>query len=296
MKKALIIYNPVSGWLPSKSILYDLIQNLSVDGFISVVYMTQKDVLIEEKILDLTKGIDKIICCGGDGTLHAVLNALIKHNIRIPLGYIPIGTTNDFASAHSIPHNLNEAYKLIQKENIQELDVGKFGEDNYFTYIACFGIFTKLTYGASQPLKNLLGQFAYLIEGTKELGDLSKPYPLTIEVNDSKIEGEFIFGAVVNSLSFAGFFTLPVTQEELSDGLLEVVLVKHPSNFVELSDVAGSMFTSTYESENTLLLKTKKIKFISKEPIAWNLDGEFAGNLKEVTIEVKEQALEIIVG
>lgn len=294
LKKALIIYNPVSGWFPSKNLIFDLISSLSEDNFISEVYMTKKDESTTEILKEIGSDIDKIIVCGGDGTLHDVLNGIIKNNIDIPLGYIPIGTTNDFGSTHNIPRDFNQAYKLIQNEDVKVLDIGKFSKEDYFSYIACFGLFTKSTYEAPQFLKNTLGQLAYFLEGTLELGDLGKSYHMIVKTDSEIIEGNFVFGAVVNSLNFAGIFKIPISEEDLNDGYLEIVLVKLPDNIIELPEVAGSMFSSSYENDKTILLKTKKVEFISQEPVAWNLDGEYAGELKNVKIEVIHSGLKLI--
>lgn len=293
-KKALIIYNPVSGWFPSKAHIFDLINKLSKDNIISEVLMTQKDQNLNEILKDISKkDISRIICCGGDGTLHEVINAILKNNIDIPLSYLPIGTTNDFGNTHGIPHDFNKALDIIEKNDIRTLDVGLFDNEEFFTYIACFGIFTKLTYEASQPLKNSIGQLAYFLEGTKELGDFSKAYRMRVETDDRVYEGDFIFGGVVNSMTVGGFLTVPVTLDELADGLLEVILVRLPENFMELQNLAGSVITTGFNNDNVILFKTKKVKFISDKPVAWNLDGEYAGKKRALTIEVKEKGLKI---
>lgn len=294
LKKALIIYNPVSGWMPSKSNLFDLIMRLSENNYISEVLITKKEMDLDQTIKDLSKGTDLIVCCGGDGTLHEVINALIKNDIKTPLSYLPIGTTNDFGSTHGIPHDFHKAIDLIQDGDEQLLDVGLFNNEEYFSYIACFGIFTKLTYEASQPLKNSLGQLAYFIEGTKELGNFLKGYPMRVEANGKVYKGNYIFGGVVNSLTVGGFLTVPVTLDALSDGYLEVVLIDLPDNIFEFQNLAGSILANGFNSENVTIFKTKKVKFVSEDPIAWNLDGEYAGNERVVTIEVRNKGLDII--
>lgn len=296
LKKVLIVYNPVSGWWPSKSVLFDLICRLSIHGYIPEVYVTQKEKSTQRAVSELVRDdCELVICCGGDGTLHETINGLLKADLDVPLGYIPLGTTNDFGSTHDIPSDFNEAYELIKNGEVHTFDVGLFDNSEYFTYIACFGIFTRLTYEASQPLKNILGYLAYYIEGAKDLGRLQRSYHLKVETDEETYEGDYIFGAVVNSLSFAGIFQMPITTEQLSDGYMEVILIKVPDSLSEFPTVAESLLKKDYKNNDKMLyFKTKKIKFSADEPIAWNIDGEFAGNKHDITIEVKDKMLNII--
>lgn len=294
LKNALIVYNPVSGLMPSRSQLFDLVLRLSEHDYVSTVYMTRLDRATRSAIAEYAPHADLVVCCGGDGTLHDVINGLLGAGLRKPLGYIPIGTTNDFAAAHGIPQDFGAALDTITRGGLTRLDTGLLNGREYFTYIACFGAFTRSTYLAPQTLKNMLGYLAYLIEGSKDLGALNNPTQMKIIADGRCYEGDFVFGAVVNSLNVGGIFRLPVTYDELDDGLLEVVLIRQAENLAELSQIAESILSGNYHHPKALLFKSRRVEFIASEPVAWNVDGEFAGDFKDAVIDVCGGALEII--
>lgn len=295
MKTSLIIYNPVSGRVHDKAKLFDLIQALSDNEYRALVHMTREQGDATQAVKELGAEADLIICCGGDGTLHEVINGLMELAEVKPLAYIPSGTTNDFAVTHEIPLDFYEACHHIKRGDLRVLDVGVINGSEYFSYIACFGLFTKTAYMTAQSLKNYLGYLAYLFECGKELGDFDKSYPMRIELDDEIIEDDFIIGAVVNSFTVAHFFKMPVTYEDLNDGKFEVILIRHPKNLLGLQEVGHSLLNGQYDGPNIIFRKASKVRFISKTPVAWSSDGEFTGDFTQVTIEDKPRAMKILV-
>ena len=221
---------------------------------------------------------DLIVASGGDGTLDEVVTGLMEGNHKTLLGYIPAGSTNDFATdiVEGIPH---------------AFDVGKFNDD-FFVYIAAFGLFTDVSYETNQDLKNILGHAAYILEGTQRLFNIAS-YQLKVETKDTSFEGDFIFGMVSNATSVGGFRKLTGPDVLLDDGVFEVLLIRRPKNILELNEIItallGGADTSSIES-----FKTSYLKITSETQISWTLDGEFGGEHREVEIQNMNHAVNII--
>lgn len=207
------------------------------------------------------------------------------------LGYIPAGTTNDFANSLGIPKQMEKAAAIAVSGRTAQVDVGRFN-DRYFSYVAAFGAFTDVTYVTPQHIKNSLGRLAYLVEGAQRLSSL-KTYPLHLEYDGGETDGEFLVGLISNSSYVAG---LPVGRwidTSMSDGLLEVTLVRKPNLMIELTRVASNLLLGELDPELIFSVKTKRLRITSPEPIPWTLDGEYGGSPSEVTIENLHRALTI---
>lgn len=235
---------------------------------------------------------DVLVCCGGDGTLSETVSFLLEEKSDMPLGYIPAGTTNDFAASLHIPREPVKAAQRIAGGSPRILDVGSFG-DRKFIYVASFGAFTQSSYSTSQNQKNSLGHFAYVLEGIKELPDL-KSYHVKVETAEGESrEGEYIFGAVSNSTSFGGMIKLDPGKVDMSDGKFELTLVKTPKNLLELNRVLFSLMSGKYDDELITFLHTEKAVFSCEEPMPWSLDGEYASGGERVEVRVLPQAVRI---
>ncbi len=272
----MLIYNPVSGRSADKlSLLGKAVKKLSAGGHTLLVYQTsgKKDVERFKKIIsDEEPGCDEIVVFGGDGTLHDVLNALVRSGKNIPLGYIPMGSTNDYAKNLGI--NRENAIKVITDRNDRALDVGCFNGE-YFTYVAAFGNFTDISYSTNQQAKNNLGYLAYLIEAVGKLLEL-KPFHARIHVGEKVIEDDFAVGLFTNAFYTAGIKNRSGIIVDLRDGLLEYVLVKMPENPRELSEVISGLLNGNRDNEYIYSGSAKRF-LVESAPMSWTLDGENGG-------------------
>ena len=279
MKKLLFVYNPRAGKEMLKPRLSDVLDIFVKAGYEVTVHPTQayRDAYYQIKEYEVGK-YDLIACSGGDGTIDEVATGMMKRREMgkdvVPVGYIPAGTTNDFAKSLHIPRK-----PLAAADNAVKgvpCDIGKFN-DSVFVYIAAFGIFTDVSYETDQAVKNVLGHMAYILEGAKRIFNIPS-YKIKVEHDGEVIEDEFIFGMVTNSRSVGGFSNMVGKNIVFDDGLFEVTLIKTPKN-------TKHMYT----------FKTKKITFDSVEEIPWTLDGEFGGEQDYVEIENVQKAMEIMV-
>lgn len=292
--KTLFIYNPFAGKTLIKNHLYDILNVFANAGYKLEVVPTTKPKQASQYIKNNIDKYDQIICSGGDGTLNEAINGYLKAKCDKlpPLGYIPAGSTNDYARSIGLPNNMKSCAELITNGHLTSYDMGKFNND-YFVYVAAFGAFTSVSYATPQDTKNVLGHAAYVIEGIKSLSDI-KAYKIKITSKELEVEDKFIYGMVTNTYSVGGLYKLDKKTTSLNDGLFEVMLVKRPKDIIDLNDITSFLIGTSKQSDLVYTFKTSKITFESKKEIAWTLDGEFGGNESKVTIKNINNAINII--
>ena len=293
MKRALLIYNPNAGKGQLKNRLSDIIDIIVKGGYEVTVYPTQSYRDAYKKVKHFEGDYDKVICCGGDGTLDEVVSGMMRRENKIPIGYIPAGTTNDFANSLHIPKNMLDAAETAVNGVEMECDIGKFN-NGIFVYIAAFGVFTDVSYETKQEMKNILGHLAYLLEGMTRIFDIPS-YKLKVTVNGQIIEDEFIFGMVTNSKSVGGFRSIVGKNVVFDDGEFEVVLIKKPNSALALQEMVAALLKSQVDNKYMYLFKAKEIHFESIREIPWTLDGEYGGQHDDVVVRNSQRALKIMV-
>lgn len=294
MKKLLFIYNPHAGKELLKPKISDIVDIFVKAGYEVTIYPTQsyRDAYKKVKKYD-SKEYDLVVCSGGDGTIDEVVSGMMEREDRDPIGYIPTGTTNDFANSLHIPKGLLKAADNAVNGAVFSCDVGKFNKGT-FVYIAAFGLFTDVSYETDQAMKNILGHMAYLLEGAKRLFNVPS-YRVKVRYDGEEIEDEFIFGMVTNSRSVGGFRNMVGRQVVFDDGLFEVTLIKRPKNPIELQEIIAALLIEQIDTKYMYTFKTGNITFESLEEIPWTLDGEFGGEHDYVKITDLKQQLQIMV-
>ena len=272
LKKLMLIINPVSGRRVSLRFLPDIIGIFSANDCAVTVFPTAKRGDATDFAMHYGNEFDLIVCIGGDGTLNEVISGIIRGNCNTPLGYIPSGSTNDFAACHGISSDMLEAAQNIVDGNPKSIDIGKFG-DQYFAYVAAFGAFSWLSYTTPQNLKNMLGHSAYLLDAVKDLPKI-KAHHLAIDVDEFTCEGDYIFGAVCNSTSVAGTITLPKTVVDTGDGKFEILLMHEPRTLIDFQSILLGVFTQDYSSPFLDFFQADTLKISAPEDLDWSLDGE----------------------
>jgi len=237
-KKLLYIYNPSAGKGLIITKLHEVIDIFVKDGYQVEIYPSQGPGDAQRIASEFKDKYDMIVCSGGDGTLDEVATGLIQSGKKTPIGYIPVGTTNDYASSLGISKEITLAAHEIMLGTPHLLDAGGFN-DNIFIYIAAFGLFTEVSYETNQNFKRLFGHMAYLLEGIKSLTDI-KSYKMKIEIDENSYEGDFIYGMVTNSKSVGGFKNLTGANVELDDGVFETTFIRMPKSITELQVIASS--------------------------------------------------------
>ena len=263
-KKMLFIFNPFSGKAQIKSKLFEIIDVFVKGGYEVIVHPTQAVGDGFEKTKELAPQVDLVVCSGGDGTLDEVVSGLMEVDQRVPIGYIPAGSTNDFANSLSISKDMVQAAKDIIEGNLYSCDVGAFNNDS-FVYIAAFGLFTDVSYETDQHMKNILGHLAYLLEGSKRIWNVPT-YWIKVEANGETFEGEYIYGMVTNAKSVGGFKNLPGQDVRLDDGLFEVTLIKRPKNPLELNEIIASLLMQEDHTDLIDSFKTDRIIIVALDP------------------------------
>ena len=295
MKRLLFIINPCSGKGRIRNKLLSVLDIFAKRGYRVETYVTQEALDARRKAITRGRTADLIVCSGGDGTLNEVVSGMMELK-RLPvLGYIPAGSTNDYAASLGLPRRIENAARLAAEGKASPVDVGKFGDDRYFVYIAAFGAFTEVSYLTPQDKKNLLGHQAYMLEAVKSLMDI-RGRQMKITWEEGELEGEFLFGMVTNTTSVGGFKGLVSRDVALDDGWFEALFIRMPKNPLDLSGIVSYLFLKEEDNAFVYRFKTRKLKIAAAEDVDWVLDGEFGGKKREVEIENLEKRLYIVRG
>ncbi|MBR6513564.1 MAG: diacylglycerol kinase family lipid kinase [Clostridia bacterium] len=293
-KKALMVINPTAGKQAIKGQMFSVIDTMCSNGYEPTVLTTAAKGDCTEFVRSRLSEYDIIVCCGGDGTLNEAITGMIDYEGECPpIGYVPCGTTNDMASSLGLPKTIKKAVKNVIEGTPHYHDIGKFGDMAYFSYIASFGAFTKVSYSTPQSAKNVFGHFAYVLNGAAELGNI-KNYHVKLTFDDTVIEDDIIYLSITNTRSFAGLFSFPTDEVSLSDGLFEVLLVKNPKNVVDVSNILTNISKNNFNDEKTMsLFHTSKLRVELDEAVTWTIDGEQSPEISEVDIEVVANKIKI---
>lgn len=286
MKKLLFIFNPRSGKEQIRNKLLDLLDIFIKAQYEVAIHVTQRQADAVNVIKEQGQGMDLIVVSGGDGTLNEAVTGLMsmERGERPQLGYIPSGSTNDFASSMGISKNMKQAAMDAVTGSDFAIDIGRFGGDKYFSYVAAFGAFTEVSYRTPQETKNLLGHQAYMLEAVKRVASL-KSYYMKLKWDDRELEDEFILGMVTNTISIGGFKGLVGLDVALDDGEFEVLLVRRPKTPKDIRNIVSYLVLKEGENECVYQFRAREIKISSSEPVGWSLDGEYGGSPQEVIIE-----------
>lgn len=292
-KKNLIIMNPFSGKREANKYLTDIIDIFTKGGYMTTILTTTERGDGTVYASRYAGEFDLITCIGGDGTFNEVVAGLLDSGERVPVGYIPAGSTNDFANSLKLSTNILKATEDIVKGRLKTLDIGSFN-GRKFSYVASFGAFTQTSYSTPQSVKNMLGYLAYILEGATSLTSI-KPQHLKIEANGMPYEDDYIFGAISNSTSLAGILTLDPQYVDMNDGLFELLLVRSPKNPIELAEIVYMLTTQNYESNKITFVNADSFTIYADENMDWSLDGEYQEGCERIEIENLHNAIDIVV-
>ena len=295
-RRVLLIINPAAGMAKPKGQLYAVIEGYAKSGCTTTTMTTTARVDAARFVAEKGDAEDLVVCCGGDGTLNEVITGMMQlpEEKRVPIGFIPAGSTNDMARSLRLPYwQMRKCMKLTLSGIPRPYDVGLFNDTVYFNYVCSFGAFTRVSYATPRWLKRLLGHFAYVLDGIASIGEI-RPYHMKITVDNEVIEDDFIYGGVTNSLSIAGLVRLKESDVALNDGLFEVMLIKRPSTPAQLQQILNGVLRQRFDDRYVRLLHTSKIIFSAQEPVAWTVDGEFGGSVTEAKIQNLHGAVRLV--
>ena len=292
MKKMLFVMNPYAGQRKANRHLAEILGVFNRAGYEVLVHMTSGPRDAECIVAEKAGQVDTVVCAGGDGTFNEAVNGIMKSGAKTPLGYIPCGSTNDFAASLKLPANPVAAAKAIVEGTLVSYDVGKFA-DRYFSYVASFGVFTRAAYSTPQNVKNALGHTAYLLEGIQELSQLRKER-VRFEFDDRVIEDDFLFGAISNSTSVGGILTLDPKQVDMRDGKFELLLVRAPRDLMEVSECIMALQNKKYNCAMMTFVSASQLKITADPEMNWTLDGERKEGLGEIYVENLHHAIGLI--
>lgn len=292
-KTLLFIVNPRAGKTKSSAPLFDAVATFGKAGYLVKVALTQAAGDAARFAAQWGGDFDLVVCAGGDGTLNGTLSGLMQLETRPPVGYLPNGSTNDFAASLRIPATVPEAARAVVEGTPRPLDLGTHN-DRYFSYVASFGAFTKASYSAPQETKNALGHFAYILEGIKNLDSL-RPYRCAVEADGEMFDGDFIFGAVCNSTSLGGLVKLDPKRVHMDDGMFELMLLRMPKAALDLQNLITALNRMDYNYPGVIFRHVRSVTVTTREDIPWSLDGEYAPSAPRVEIRNLHSAVRLMI-
>lgn len=292
MKKLLLVMNPYAGMRKGKRYLADVVELFNRADYLVLTHMTAGQGDCVRVVERMARDVDLVVCAGGDGTFNEAVTGLMRNGCEVPIGYLPCGSTNDFAASLNISTNVVQAAKDILDGVPTAVDVGRFGE-RYFTYVASFGAFTKASYATPQNVKNALGHMAYLLEGIQELSQIRRTH-VRLELEDRVIEDDFLFGAVSNSTSVGGILTLSPKLVDLQDGKFELLLVRAPRDAIEVAECIRALRTQKYNCAMITFLSTDRLTVKADPQMVWTLDGERADGAEQIQVKNIHRAIRLM--
>ena len=291
MRKMLFIYNPRAGKGMIRTSLSYILEEFSQYDMEVTVHPTREAGDAAHMTEEFAGQYDLVVCSGGDGTLDEVVTGMMQGGFSVPVGYIPAGSTNDFASSLGIPKQMRDAAAAIAEGRVFDCDIGRINA-SYFIYVAAFGAFTDVSYKTSQDMKNMLGHAAYLLEGVKSFSAL-KSWRLRFMSEEMSGEGDFLYGMITNSNSVGGFKGITGNDVTLNDGKFEVTLIRMPETVIEWPTIISALLTGTAH-DKVITFKTAHLKITGEEDLPWTTDGEYGGTWKSSEITNLSRALPII--
>ena len=296
-KKLLFIMNPKSGLMQAPKYMAEIIERFSGAGYLTQVLMTEKKGDAREFAAEYGGEADTVVVSGGDGTLNEVIDGMLSGGHKIPIGYIPAGSTNDFANSIGLPKSIIACVERILNGTPGPIDIGCFN-GRYFCYVASFGAFTSTTYSVPQNIKNILGHSAYVMAGIKELANIKSIHAKIIlekgTPEEEVHEGDYVLGGVCNSRSIGGIVNLDKLEVDMNDGLMEVLLIKMPKDLIELSETTASILGGTFKSHQIEKYSARNVVFEISEDTHWTLDGEYEKGSGICEIKTLESAVLLI--
>ena len=292
MKKMLFVMNPYSGMRRASKYLADIIALFNEADYEVIAHMTRGQGDAIQIVKNRAKDMDLIVCCGGDGTFNETVTGILEAGADVPVGYIPAGSTNDFAASLKLSGNVMQAAQDILDGEPTPYDVGKFG-DRYFSYVASFGAFTRASYATPQSIKNALGHTAYVLEGINELSQIRNEH-IRMEIDGQVVEDDFLFGAISNSTSVGGVLTLSPDLVDLADGQMEILLVRAPRNLLEIPECIQAVQSQKYNCSMITFQSARKVRVFASPFMPWTLDGEREEGHEQVDVENLHHAIRII--
>ena len=296
-RRLLLIMNPKSGVMLAPKYLSEIVERFSRSGFLTQILMTMAKGDARDFAMEYGGEVDVVAVSGGDGTLNEVIDGMITAGHRTKIGYIPSGSTNDFASSIGLTGSIFDCVDTIIGGDAKNFDVGCFN-GRYFSYIASFGAFTSTSYSVPQTVKNMLGHTAYILGGIKDILNIKPVHARIVTdpgtVNECVCEGDYLFGAVCNSRSVAGILKLDKQDIDMNDGLLEVFLIHMPKDLIDLNEIAFNMLNGTLNSSQIDFFSARQIEVDIQSGTHWTLDGEFEEGADHCEIKAIDSAIRLI--
>ncbi|QDU80080.1 Diacylglycerol kinase [Polystyrenella longa] len=295
MSKELVFWNSDSGKADGVSLLRNA---LSTDC--SKWVKLSRDLDLAQEIENaISEGCRIVVAAGGDGTVNAIVNALmsVDEAKRPELAIIPLGTANDFAGTLQIPDDVNEAVELIRSSHPIPVDVVHIsgeGVDRYYANIAAGGNSVRVSEALTDEIKSRWGAFAYIRGGVEVLSDM-KTFRITAKCDDEEFANLDTWAILVaNGKTNAGRITVAPKASPI-DGLIDVIIIRDGDMIDMVQIVADNLLGEFLESEKVIFRQVKSLHLNSVPHMRFALDGEVVDE-EPVQFKIVPAAIRMYVG
>ena len=286
----MLFYNPVSGHAAFKNKLDWIVEAFQRRGILVVFYRTRREG--NEAFLPFVREVnpDGLLVAGGDGTVHEIVNLMMKGNLDLPLGIIGSGTSNDFATYLGVNTDLEAYLDTIAAGRTRRVDLGLM-DGTYFINVASGGAMACIAHEVNARIKNSLGKMAYYLKGIGELPKF-RYFPLKIEADGAHYELETFLFVIINS-PVVGSMKNVANGVAVDDGKLDLLSIGKCS-IPKLMSITADLIAGkpVSEREDVLHVQAKHFHIESGIPVESDIDGE-CGPMLPLTIETVPRAVAI---
>ena len=244
----------------------------------------------------VSKGAERIVVAGGDGSVHEAVNGIMRADKTARLGVIPTGTGNDFAKACDIPLDWELATQLLgarirTNSRWRRIDIGRMN-DRYFANGAGIGFDAKVT-RVARSYGWPIGDFVYLLAILRCLIDGVATPDMTITSDDHAMRGPITLANVSNGAWVGGMFHIAPMADN-SDGQLELVVAEPVSRLRILALLPKLIAGSHIGQSEVLHSSVHSLTIEAAEPVPSHLDGEVGEPASHFEIEILPAALDLL--
>ncbi|WP_114165691.1 diacylglycerol kinase family protein [Exiguobacterium sp. TNDT2] len=218
--RAMIISNPTSG--ASETMFGEVVGTVEslYDEILIRKTLGQGDAV---RFAETSGAFEHLIVIGGDGTLHEVVNGLMKlpRDERPTIGLIPGGTCNDFARALALPVEPIEAARLFKMSHVQPVDVMRVN-DRYGLNFIGVGLIADTSRQIDPLQKEALGSIGYFLATIRQFRELD-PFDVRIEQDGKAVHDGPVSFLYIGNGAYLGTVPTKLPTQSFTDGLVEVV-------------------------------------------------------------------------
>jgi YegS/Rv2252/BmrU family lipid kinase len=292
-KRIFVVVNPEAGSYTADVVRATLDRYFPTGDPFCEIHETGKDERIAEVVRDARgRGFDLVIAAGGDGTVSGVANSLVGS--EIPLGIVPLGTTNVLARELGIPVDMEGACRLLAGEHaVTAVDAMRVGDQSYFTQIGV-GLDAMMIRDTTSERKRRFGKLAYIGAVLKHLfGFQPRRFRVAVDGSVSRPHASEVLVANCGILGQPPFRWGPDIRPD--DGRLDVCIIR-ARTLIDYLVLAWHFLLGLHRSAPNVRYRAaeRAVVLDARHSLPVQADGEIIGETP-VEVAVLPRAVRVVV-